>query len=90
MPRWKPGVEATDVADHVREQRAIRIATTEVRHQVDAGIAPAIHREARGFFRRERAQAGEQAIADVVSRAGFTRFRRVAETPFNHVYEVRP
>ena len=36
------------------------------------------------------AQAGEQAIADVVANAGFTRFRRAAETPFNIVYEARP
>ena len=36
------------------------------------------------------AQAGEQAIRDVVTEAGFTRFRRAAETPFNLVYEVRP
>jgi SAM-dependent methyltransferase len=36
------------------------------------------------------AQAGEQAIADVVAQAGFTRFRRAAETPFNIVYEARP
>lgn len=35
------------------------------------------------------AQAGEAAIRDVVSTAGFGRFRRVAETPFNHVYEAR-
>jgi hypothetical protein len=26
----------------------------------------------------------------VVSAAGFTRFRRAAETPFNLVYEARP
>jgi hypothetical protein len=25
-----------------------------------------------------------------VTDAGFTRFRKVAETPFNHVYEARP
>jgi SAM-dependent methyltransferase len=36
------------------------------------------------------AQAGEARIADVVKAAGFTRFRRVAETPFNIVYEARP
>jgi len=36
------------------------------------------------------AQAGEQAIRDVVTEAGFTHFRRAAETPFNLVYEVRP
>jgi SAM-dependent methyltransferase len=36
------------------------------------------------------AQAGEARIRDVVRTAGFTRFRRAAETPFNHVYEVRP
>ena len=36
------------------------------------------------------AQAGEQAIARLVTDAGFTRFRRAAETPFNIVYEVRP
>jgi SAM-dependent methyltransferase len=36
------------------------------------------------------AQAGEARISDVVKTAGFTRFRRVAETPFNIVYEARP
>ena len=36
------------------------------------------------------AQAGEARIRDVVTAGGFTRFRRVAETPFNIVYEVRP
>jgi 2-polyprenyl-3-methyl-5-hydroxy-6-metoxy-1,4-benzoquinol methylase len=36
------------------------------------------------------AQAGEARIADVVKAAGFTRFRRVAETPFNLVFEARP
>ena len=29
-------------------------------------------------------------IAAVVAEAGFTRFARVAETPFNHVYTARP
>ncbi|MDR7255256.1 ubiquinone/menaquinone biosynthesis C-methylase UbiE [Nocardioides sp. BE266] len=36
------------------------------------------------------AQAGQAAIRQVVTDAGFTRFRKVAETPFNHVYEARP
>jgi ubiquinone/menaquinone biosynthesis C-methylase UbiE len=36
------------------------------------------------------AQAGEAAIRQIVTDAGFTRFRRAAETPFNLVYEVRP
>jgi ubiquinone/menaquinone biosynthesis C-methylase UbiE len=36
------------------------------------------------------AQAGEATIRQVVTDAGFTRFRRAAETPFNLVYEVRP
>ena len=36
------------------------------------------------------AQAGEERIRDVVMTAGFTRFRRAAQTPFNLVYEVRP
>jgi len=36
------------------------------------------------------AQAGEAAIRQVVTDAGFTRFRRTTETPFNCVYEVRP
>lgn len=35
------------------------------------------------------AQAGEAAIGRVVREAGFGHFRRVAETPFNHVYEAR-
>ena len=36
------------------------------------------------------AQAGEAAIRQVTANAGFTRFRRAAETPFNLVCEVRP
>jgi SAM-dependent methyltransferase len=36
------------------------------------------------------AQAGEEPIRRLVTDAGFTRFRRVAETPFNIVYEARP
>jgi ubiquinone/menaquinone biosynthesis C-methylase UbiE len=36
------------------------------------------------------AQAGEAAIRQVATDAGFTRFRRAAETPFNLVYEARP
>jgi len=36
------------------------------------------------------AQAGEARLRDVVSEAGFSRFRRAAETPFNLVFEVRP
>ena len=36
------------------------------------------------------AQAGEAAIRQVATDAGFTRFARVAETPFNLVFEARP
>lgn len=36
------------------------------------------------------AQAGEGARRAVVEAAGFTRFRRAAETPFNLVLEARP
>src|SRR5437588_6098440 len=36
------------------------------------------------------AQAGETRIREVVTSAGFSRFRRAAETPFNIVYEARP
>jgi len=35
-------------------------------------------------------QAGEAAIRRVVTEAGFSRFRRAAETPFNLVFEARP
>jgi len=36
------------------------------------------------------AQAGEARLAAVAREAGFTRFRRAAETPFNLVLEARP
>jgi len=36
------------------------------------------------------AQAGEARIRDVVVGAGFSSFRRVAETPFNMVFEAKP
>jgi hypothetical protein len=35
------------------------------------------------------AQAGGLAVADIVARAGFTRFRRVAGTPSNLVLAAR-
>lgn len=36
------------------------------------------------------AQAGETRIREVITQGGFTRFRRVEETPFNLIYEARP
>jgi len=36
------------------------------------------------------AQAGEKRMRHVVNAAGFSRFRRATETPFNLVYEARP
>jgi ubiquinone/menaquinone biosynthesis C-methylase UbiE len=36
------------------------------------------------------AQAGEKRIREVTSAAGFSRFRRANETPFNIIYEARP
>jgi hypothetical protein len=36
------------------------------------------------------AQAGEARLRDVVTRGGFSRFRRATETPFNLVLEARP
>jgi hypothetical protein len=35
------------------------------------------------------AQAGEARLRDVVTNAGFTRFRRATETPFNLILEAR-
>lgn len=36
------------------------------------------------------AQAGEKRLSEVFREAGFTRFRRAAETPFNLILEARP
>jgi hypothetical protein len=36
------------------------------------------------------AQAGEARLREVVTGAGFTRFRRATETPFNLIFEARP
>ena len=36
------------------------------------------------------AQAGERRLRQVVAEAGFTRFRRATETPFNMILEARP
>jgi hypothetical protein len=35
------------------------------------------------------AQAGEGRLRQVATEAGFKRFRRVTETPFNMIFEVR-
>jgi 2-polyprenyl-3-methyl-5-hydroxy-6-metoxy-1,4-benzoquinol methylase len=36
------------------------------------------------------AQAGEARLRDVVTKGGFTQFRRATETPFNLIFEARP
>ena len=36
------------------------------------------------------AQAGERRLREVMTEAGFKRFRRAAETPFNLVLEAKP
>jgi SAM-dependent methyltransferase len=36
------------------------------------------------------AQAGEEKIKEVVMSAGFSKFRRATQTPFNIIYEARP
>jgi hypothetical protein len=36
------------------------------------------------------AQAGENKMREVATSAGFSRFRRATETPFNMVLEARP
>jgi 2-polyprenyl-3-methyl-5-hydroxy-6-metoxy-1,4-benzoquinol methylase len=36
------------------------------------------------------AQAGEKRLRDVLTKAGFTHFRRATETPFNLIFEVKP
>ncbi|HJR49193.1 MAG TPA: methyltransferase domain-containing protein [Nitrososphaeraceae archaeon] len=36
------------------------------------------------------AQAGEERIKEIVTSAGFSKFRRAAQTPFNLVFEARP
>jgi 2-polyprenyl-3-methyl-5-hydroxy-6-metoxy-1,4-benzoquinol methylase len=36
------------------------------------------------------AQAGEKRLRDVVTKGGFTHFRRATQTPFNLIFEARP
>jgi len=36
------------------------------------------------------AQAGEARLAEVFHKAGFSRFRRATQTPFNLILEARP
>lgn len=36
------------------------------------------------------AQAGEDAIREVITAGGLARFRRATETPFHLVFEARP
>jgi hypothetical protein len=35
------------------------------------------------------AQAGEERIRDIVTSAGFSKFRRATQTPFNMIFEAR-
>ncbi len=36
------------------------------------------------------AQAGEARIREATEKAGFTRFKRASETPFNLIFEAKP
>jgi hypothetical protein len=36
------------------------------------------------------AQAGEKKIKEIAEAAGFTKFRRTTQTPFNIIYEAKP
>ena len=36
------------------------------------------------------AQAGEERIAQIVKSAGFSKFRRATQTPFNLIFEAQP
>lgn len=36
------------------------------------------------------AQAGEKRMRDIITKGGFTHFRRATETPFNLIYEAKP
>ena len=36
------------------------------------------------------AQASDSQLREIVRSAGFTRFRRAAQTPFNRVFEAKP
>ena len=38
---------------------------------------------------RASLRAGQARLAEVFRQAGFTHFRRAAETPFNMIFEVR-
>jgi len=49
---------------------------------------PAAQAQAGGFALG--AQVPEATLADLASDAGFSRFRRATETPFNRVFEARP
>jgi SAM-dependent methyltransferase len=71
-----------DVADNLNPVGRVYYGISTllcVPHAVSEGAADALGN-----------QAGEQATRRVVAEAGFTRFRRAAQTPFNLVYEVRP
>ena len=54
-----------------------------------SAIATALYEDLAAAVRGS-AQAGEPAIAGIAARAGFTRFRRAAETPFSLVLEAGP
>jgi SAM-dependent methyltransferase len=71
-----------DVADNLNPVGRIYYSFSTllcVPHAVSEGAADALGN-----------QAGQRATHRVITEAGFTRFRRAAQTPFNLVYEVRP
>ena len=77
-PKADHAVAAAAAFDmHLRsvEQHAAKLEPASLDQEVGLGLG---------------AQAGEQRLGEVAKEAGFSRFRRATETPFNLVLEARP
>ena len=87
------------VLEHVREPGELLAEVARVAKAVVVEVPLEANLSARRASRRALsqevglalgAQAGPARIREVVEAAGFTQFRRAAETPFNLVFETRP
>lgn len=71
--------------DHVRDNLT---PVAQLYYSASTMICTA-HAISEGGYMVLGAQAGQARLADIFRKAGFTHFRRAAETPFNLIFEIR-
>jgi SAM-dependent methyltransferase len=84
-----PGGTVLVVEPFANDRAADNLSTVGQLYYAASSVICCAHAISEGGSLVLGAQAGPKRLADVFRKAGFTHFRRAAETPFNLIFEVR-